>query len=174
MAAHVTPVILICHEKLFSLRGTAVFCHRKNSVGFSSCMDIIVVAVLLYVSGIIDIKLPVFRQSAAGVDAASVPCRIRRQKRACITPADQIRAFIMSPELFPSLRIKRRILKIYVIDAVFLAQSVGIVQPAGRRHQMMPEPPAVLTALFLRAVLSCLYPFLPSVHFVRHRYLLLL
>ena len=61
---------------------------------------------------------------------------IRIKCHALILPVDHVSARAVSPQLDSALRIEGGILKERVIDPLELAESVGVIEPADRRHQM--------------------------------------
>ena len=136
---------------MFSVRA-----RYKDCVCLASCIDIVITAPVLqlHIAGIVQVHLPVLDICASGVNAAAVKGLIRIKHNAFIFPVDHIHARIMSPHLHAAFRIKWGVLEKRVEYASKLAQSVGIVQPADRRHQVKSLTEAALFDSVLFRLLS--------------------
>src|SRR5699024_11202975 len=138
-----------------SVRAVHVHCIRS-----APAVDIVVISVKLDIPRIEQVDAVLVRIGAAGVDAVAVVRAVGIKRCALILPVHQIAARIMSPELQPAVYVKRSVLEKYVVHAAVLAQTVRIVEPADRRHQMAAQPPGavrnslclLLQTLFLQKI----------------------
>ena len=72
---------------------------------------------------------------------------VGQQRGANIFPVHKVAACRMTPGLNTALDIKRRILKIGMEHAARLAKTVGVVEPASRRHNVEALAIRAMTAL---------------------------
>ena len=146
MERQVGRIIAVLHKKPFPAEMFSVRARHENRVRLASCIDIVVAfpVLQLHVARIVQVHLSVLNICASGVNAAAVKGLIRIKHNAFIFPVDHIPARIMPPHLHAAFRIKWRVLEKRVEYAAELTQSIGIVQPAHRRHQVKLLPKASL------------------------------
>ena len=146
MEGQIRRIIAVLHKKPFAAEMLSIRTCHKNRVRLTPIIDIIIVipVLQLHIAGIVQIHLSVLDICASGIDAAAVEGLIRIDRRALIFPVEHISARIMPPKLHAAFRVKRGVLEKCMEYASELTQSVGIVQPADRRHQVKLLPEASL------------------------------
>ena len=118
----------------------SVLTYHMKCTCLSSCVDIIIVTIDLNISSVEKMQFIFIHQRRTGINSMTVIRRIRIKRNTLIFPVHQILTCIMSPELQSALYFERCILEKYMIFSLKPAQPIGIIQPAHRRHQVMPQP----------------------------------
>ena len=116
-----------------------IFTLNMKCTGFSAFIDVIVITVNLDISCKKQMKFSIVHQRRTGINTMAVIRRIRIKSSSFILPVNHVFTGVMSPELQTTFYIKRCILKEYMIFSFIPAQSIGIIQPADWRHQMMSQ-----------------------------------
>ena len=160
MKGKIRRIIRIFHKELLLTEVFSVPARHKNSVRFPAGIDIIVIfpVLQLHISGIVQIHFPVLEKCASGVNSAAVKGLIRIQVHALILPVDHVPAGVMSPHLHSAFAVKGGILEKCVEHALKLTQTIGIIEPSRRRHQMQFLPVSGLRPrIFFHFFLKCFF-----------------
>ena len=144
--AHVTGQILGIilgrqhHALLVELpTGKAINALHIDGIGAAAGIDVIVRTVSigkLNVARIEHANATVFGKRGARIHTMAIERLVGQQWGANVIPRHKIATRRMAPDLNAALDIKRRILKIGMEHAACLAKTVGVVEPARRRHNM--------------------------------------
>ena len=130
--------------------GKAINALDINSIGAATGIDVVVRAVRigkLNVARVQHANAAVLGKRGARIYAMAIERLIGQQWGANVVPRHKVAARRMAPDLNAALDIKRRILKIGMEHAARLAKSVGVVEPARRRHNMEALAIRAMTAL---------------------------
>ena len=92
MTGQVFRIILICHQKLLAVKMKSICACRADCIGLPACMDVIVIACLLYISRIIQDHLSILHKSRTGIHTMTVKRLIRSKGRSFKAPVKQIAA----------------------------------------------------------------------------------
>ena len=106
MTGQVFRIILICHQKLLAVKMKSICACRADCIGLPACMDVIVIACLLYISRIIQDHLSILHKSGTGIHTMTVKRLIRSKGRSFKAPVKQIAAGAVSPEFQSAFYIK--------------------------------------------------------------------
>ena len=110
-----------------------------NSIGAAAGIDVVVCAVRigkLNVARIEHANATVLGKRGARIHTVAIERLVGQQRSANIVPRHKIAARRMAPGLNATPDIERRILKIGMEHAARLTKTIGIVEPARRRHNM--------------------------------------
>ena len=121
-----------------------------NSIGAAAGIDVVVRPVRIGKLNVARIKhanATVFGKRGARIHAMAIERLVGQQRGANVVPRHKIAACGMAPHLDATLDIKRRILKIGMEHAARLAKTIGVVEPARRRHNMEALAICAMTAL---------------------------
>ena len=121
-----------------------------NSIGAATGIDVVVRAFSigkLHIACVQYANAAVLGKRGARVHAMTVERLVGKQRRSNIAPRHKIATRRMAPDLNATLDIKRRILKIGMEHAARLAKTVGVVEPARRRHNVEALAIRAMTAL---------------------------
>ena len=139
MAGHIARIIFIFHQKLLAVNPHAVARDGEAEVVPAPRGDVVVVARVLDVAGVVQIQCVVLHQRGAGIDAVDVPRLVGAHGDRLLRPVQQIGAAPVSPELDAAVGVKRAVLIEHMVAAAVPAQAVRVVHPAGGRHEMKAQ-----------------------------------
>ena len=131
-----------------------------------AAVDKIMFSRLFHISGVIQIHLIIFHQRRTRVHTMKIPRLFRIQHDRTFLPVDQIPALIMSPVFASAFRHKRRILVKHMILALKTTQTIRIIQPANRRHEMIGKTPVIHACRLLCFLFKLFYFFCPVFFFL--------
>ena len=149
MKSDVGGVVVVGHQDAFCLkmRSVKVFC--EDRIMLASGMGIVVVSRMLDVARIVGFESVRSRYRATGIDAAAVESLVGSQRRRQVFVIDEVAGPVVSPVIFLSgLYIGRIVLEEDMVRSLIFAQSVRIVEPSRRRHQMEAQTPVVSGGFF--------------------------
>ena len=110
-----------------------------DGIGAAAGIDVVVRAVRigkLNIACVQHANAVVFGKRGARIYAMAIERLVGQQWGANVVPRHKVAARRMTPDLNAALDIKGRILKISVKYAIRLAKTVGVVEPARRRHNV--------------------------------------
>ncbi len=137
-------IVLVPHQQPFPAQMHAVGGAGQDGIRFPASADIIILAFVFHVSGIVQIQ-PVFpAEGRSGVDAVQVIGLVRAEHHGALLPGQQVPGFVMTPEFQPAGSVKGMVLVENMVLAPEVTKAVWVVQPADRGSQMEAGPPAVL------------------------------
>ena len=119
--------------------GKAINALDINSIGAAAGIDVVVRAVRigkLNVACVQYADAAVLGKRGARIHAMAVERLVGKQRRANIFPVHKVAACGMAPHLYAAVHIKRGILEVRVKHATHLAETVGVIEPTRRRHNM--------------------------------------
>ena len=119
--------------------GKAINALQIDGIGAAASIDVVVRTVSigkLNVARIEHANATVFGKRGARIHTMAIERLVGQQWGANVIPRHKIATRRMAPDLNAALDIKRRILKIGMEHAACLAKTVGVVEPARRRHNM--------------------------------------
>ena len=121
-----------------------------NGISAAAGIDVVVRTVRIGKLNVARIKYAnatVLGKRGARVHAMAVEWLVGKQRRANIFPVHKVVACGMAPHLYAAVHIKRGILEVRVKHATRLAETVGVVEPTHRRHNMEALAIRAMTAL---------------------------
>ena len=130
--------------------GKAINALDINSIGAAAGIDVVVRAVCIGEFNVACVQYAnaaVLGKRGARIRAMAIERLVGQQRGANVVPRHKIAACGMAPHLDATLDIKRRILKIGMEHAARLAKTIGVVEPARRRHNMEALAICAMTAL---------------------------
>ena len=130
--------------------GNAINALDINSIGAAAGIDVVVRPVCIGKLNVARIKYAnatVLGKRGARIHAMAIERLVGQQWGANVVPRHKIAARRMAPGLNAALDIKGRILKIGMEHATRLAETVGVVEPTRRRHNMEVLAIHAMTAL---------------------------
>ena len=119
--------------------GKAINALDINSIGAAAGIDVVVRTVCigkLNVARVQYANAAVLGKRGARIHAMAIERLVGQQRGANIFPVHKVAACGMAPHLYAAVHIKRGILEVRVKHAACLAKTVGVVEPARRRHNM--------------------------------------
>ena len=130
--------------------GKAINALHIDGISAAAGIDVVVRAFRigkLNVARIEHANATVLGKRGARIHTVAIERLVGQQWGANVVPRHKVAARRMTPGLNATLDIKRRILKISVEHAACLAKTVGVVEPARRRHYMEALAICAMTAL---------------------------
>ena len=130
--------------------GKAINALDINSIGAAAGIDVVVRAVCIGEFNVACVQYAnaaVLGKRGARIHAVAIERLVGQQRSANIFPVHKVAACGMAPHLYATVHIKRGILEVRVKHATHLAETVGVVEPTRRRHNMKVLAIRAMTAL---------------------------
>ena len=151
MAGEVRRVVPVLQQQLVGRGRHPIAGDGERGVMAAPRRDIVVIARMLDVAGVIKVHRAVLDQRRARVHPVDIPRLVGVQHGRQLLPVQQVSAAVMSPVFDPARGVERAVLVKHMVPFPAAAQPVGVVEPADRRHQV--EPLAIRVSRGARAVL---------------------
>ena len=136
MAGKPGGIAAVGHQALLALHGLAVAADCETEVVSAPFFDVIKIAGILDVAGVVQIHRILFHKRRAGVDAVAIEWLVRVEHYRALLPAEQVGAHGMAPVLDPAVHVEGAVLEKCVVLPAVNAQAGGVVQPTNRRLQV--------------------------------------
>ena len=121
MKRAVLRIVIIGEKQPLLSRPASVFCLHQYLGGLPALVDIIIISLFLYISGVKEMDSIFIGPGASGIDAIPVEGTVGFQENALVFPVDQIAADRVAPAFSPlSQGVLRHILIKCMVCAVIL------------------------------------------------------
>ena len=150
MAGQILGIILGRQHHALGAKRLTVGTLHIDGIGTTAGIDVVVRTVRigkLNVACVQHANATVLGKRGARIHAVTIERLVGQQRGSNVVPRHKIATRRMAPHLDAAVHIKRGILKVRVKYAICLTKTVGVVEPARRRHNMEALAIRTMTAL---------------------------